>query len=630
VSVRRRLVAVVGAVALLASIAPGSAVAASVTGIDVELPSGVTVSGRVLDDNGAGVPFAPVGLCAGPFDCFVIDTIADAAGDYVIRGVEEGTYLVAATRPEAPANFLEIAYYAVGGSVLDPEQASEVEVGPDGLTGIDIALATGLVLSGRTIDSNGDPVAGAFVNACGDASCGLSVISDATGAYQVVGLAPNQSYRLSVEAPAGGPFPSGEVGSGMTTGPDEDGATIPVADTDVSGVDITLTRGNSISGHLDGDLGAGVFVEPSGDFNARQANVDQSGDFTVFVWPGTYQLFFGVAGPPEDGQFPYGLYNGQGEVLINQNEAGVQVDASAGDVTSLSAVLPDLPSISGLISGESGAVSTAFVSACSEDAGCAFMGAPGGVYEFVNLPPGDYAILAGSSGRVPSYYATSGSVPDAEDATLVHVDASDVPGIDIVLPDGSSIAGRITGPEGEPVVGAFVLAIPSSGGISQFGPGSAETDSNGDYVITGLVDDTYRIHVTPVLYSGYKDGYWSESGYTDDFDQAGQIVVANAPTIADATPGAGATGVARGANVTFTTSSAVTGVSKATFQVRDGRTNRLVAGKVSYDAATRTATFDPTAPLGRRTTYVVRVLAGITDAAGNPLEPTTWSFTTGT
>jgi hypothetical protein len=415
----------------------------------------------------------------------------------------------------------------------------------------------------------------------------------------------------------------------MVTIPDEDGTTVAVAGVDLAGVDITMTRGNSISGHLDGTAGAAVFVEPFGDLNARQATVDASGDFEVAgVWPGVYRLLFGVAGPPEDGQFPYGLYNGQGEVLADQNASGVEVDASGGDVTGLSAVVPDLPSISGLVSGEGGPLATARVSACSVDVGCAFMTAPGGAYSFVNLPPGDYAIFAGSRGLVPSYYSTSGSTADPADATLVHVDAVAVSGVDIVLPDGSSIAGRITGPEGEPVVGALVLA--SSGGISEFGPGSAETDANGDYVITGLVDDTYHVHVSLPLYTDYKPGYWSESGYTADFEQAGEIVIADAPTIVAQAPAAGATGVSRSSNITFTASAPVTGVSKATFQLRESRTNRLVAGKVSYNATTRTATFDPVAPLGRRTTYIVRILAGITDAAGNPLAPTSWTFTTGT
>jgi hypothetical protein len=42
------------------------------------------------------------------------------------------------------------------------------------------------------------------------------------------------------------------------------------------------------------------------------------------------------------------------------------------------------------------------------------------------------------------------------------------------------------------------------------------------------------------------------------------------------------------------------------------------------------ATFDPTVPLGRWTTYVARLHAGIDDLSGNALAPTSGMFRTGT
>ena len=90
-SVRRRLAALVVAAVLFAALGPAPVLAVSITGVDVELPSGLTVSGRIVDDNGDGVPFALVGLCEGPDGCFVADGIADASGNYEIRGVNPGT-----------------------------------------------------------------------------------------------------------------------------------------------------------------------------------------------------------------------------------------------------------------------------------------------------------------------------------------------------------------------------------------------------------------------------------------------------------------------------------------------------------------------------------------------------------
>jgi hypothetical protein len=51
---------------------------------------------------------------------------------------------------------------------------------------------------------------------------------------------------------------------------------------------------------------------------------------------------------------------------------------------------------------------------------------------------------------------------------------------------------------------------------------------------------------------------------------------------------------------------------------------------VTYDAPSRTATLSDTFGLNPHDVYVVALSAGIVDLAGNPLAPTTWSFTTGT
>jgi Bacterial Ig-like domain len=54
-----------------------------------------------------------------------------------------------------------------------------------------------------------------------------------------------------------------------------------------------------------------------------------------------------------------------------------------------------------------------------------------------------------------------------------------------------------------------------------------------------------------------------------------------------------------------------------------------VSGTVGYDAATRTATFTPSAPLANNSTYTANLGSGIKDLAGNPLAtPVQWSVTT--
>jgi Domain of unknown function (DUF4082)/Bacterial Ig-like domain/Bacterial Ig domain len=112
------------------------------------------------------------------------------------------------------------------------------------------------------------------------------------------------------------------------------------------------------------------------------------------------------------------------------------------------------------------------------------------------------------------------------------------------------------------------------------------------------------------------------------------------PVVAATSPASGATGFNAGSNVTATFSEAMdaTTINASTFDVRSS-TNAIVAGSVTYDSATRTATFDPTATLQYLTTYTatVRGAAGgaeggadVRDLAGNAMAADySWSFTTG-
>jgi hypothetical protein len=103
------------------------------------------------------------------------------------------------------------------------------------------------------------------------------------------------------------------------------------------------------------------------------------------------------------------------------------------------------------------------------------------------------------------------------------------------------------------------------------------------------------------------------------------------PTVTARTPANGATGVSQTGNLTATFSEPVlvggaTGVSTTTFVLRQGTT--VVPAGVTYVAATRVATLNPTANLLADRTYTV-TLSGIRDNAGNTMATTSWSFVTG-
>jgi len=107
------------------------------------------------------------------------------------------------------------------------------------------------------------------------------------------------------------------------------------------------------------------------------------------------------------------------------------------------------------------------------------------------------------------------------------------------------------------------------------------------------------------------------------------------PTVTSTSPANGATGVSRTANVTATFGEAMSAatISSATVELRDP-SNTLVAATVSYSAATRSVTLNPTPTLAAATTYTVTIRGGsvdpqVKDASGNPMAASrVWTFTT--
>lgn len=119
------------------------------------------------------------------------------------------------------------------------------------------------------------------------------------------------------------------------------------------------------------------------------------------------------------------------------------------------------------------------------------------------------------------------------------------------------------------------------------------------------------------------------------------VVDSTKPTVLDPTsPASDATGVARRSNVVATFSEAMNPatITSSTVRLVKAGTTTAVAATVTYDAATKKVTLDPSADLARRTKYTATVTTGAKDSAGNALDQDsaltgkqakTWSFVTG-
>ncbi len=103
------------------------------------------------------------------------------------------------------------------------------------------------------------------------------------------------------------------------------------------------------------------------------------------------------------------------------------------------------------------------------------------------------------------------------------------------------------------------------------------------------------------------------------------------PTVVATSPAAGATGVSPGTavNITFSEALDATTINATNITMRVTSSGAAVPGTVTYNAATRVATFTPAVTLAQTTSYTVTVAAAVRDVAGNPMvAPFTFAFTT--
>ncbi len=102
------------------------------------------------------------------------------------------------------------------------------------------------------------------------------------------------------------------------------------------------------------------------------------------------------------------------------------------------------------------------------------------------------------------------------------------------------------------------------------------------------------------------------------------------PTVTSTTPANGATGAPVDGTVAVAFDEAMdhSTINAVTFLLKDSGDNP-VSGTVTYEDASKTATFTPATPLGYRTTYSATITAGVKDFYGNAMATDyTWSFST--
>ncbi|MBN1499288.1 MAG: clostripain [Spirochaetes bacterium] len=163
--------------------------------------------------------------------------------------------------------------------------------------------------------------------------------------------------------------------------------------------------------------------------------------------------------------------------------------------------------------------------------------------------------------------------------------------------------------------------------------GSTVTYNTGTHIATinPTVDLDYSTIYTVKVYTGAADasGNTIASVFTSTFTT---IADTTPPSVSSHAPLSDATGVAKGTNITITFSERLLSstVTSSNITVVKKSNNAFVAGTVTYDDASKTATFNPTSDLeAGPTTYTVTVGTGIKDLHNNSMiSNVTWDFTT--
>src|SRR5262245_41353681 len=235
-----------------------------------------TITGRVVDANGVGVPGVDIDV-----------KNLGSGGDPLITN--DGTNLSGFFTTTLPAGVYEVFFKPPPppvSSLLTNSVTNVVVVGTKDM-GV-ITLATGVVMSGRVIDSSGIPVANLSVDVTDVATGDLLVIkSGNTSAFGNFAVAvPTRAITLDLD-------PFGIIG--RTLAPQRFSMT-PALDTNLG--DITLVNGFILSGTFRNSLGAGV---PNVDVDVFDSitgvkvftphdGSNSLGQVSMVLAPGTYDV----------------------------------------------------------------------------------------------------------------------------------------------------------------------------------------------------------------------------------------------------------------------------------------------------------------------------------------------------
>lgn len=508
------------------------------------LATGRAITGRVTDGAGAGIGGAGAQLFVGGDDAssraWVTGSRTDAAGYYTTI-VPDGTYRLQFTAPRG-SRYLD-EWHDGGSGATYLEDATDVTV--SGPHTFNATLATGQRISGRITDGvNG--IAGASASAFeggADAVCCewmASAGTDSDGAFSLV--VPSGVYRVMFQGPSGSSY-TAQWWTGAAGGATFFGSAIDINVTaaDDSDTNAALGTGIRISGHVRfgstpiARVGVAAFEGGPGasccDW-VGGVGTGTDGSYDLVLPAGTYRIYY-VA--PPSSSLVSTWWGDEGTEFDLADDVTLSTPISGRDVALGGGVV-----LSGRVSSATSGIAGAFVSAFRGGSGavcCAWVaGAPTdgvGDYELALLP-GTYRLQFGPPPGTSLIPRWSGGAAVFDSASDVAVSVSAAPTVNMTLPAGYLISGRvIDGTNGIPFVGVGIFQGGSSATCCKW-LGGGSTDASGAYSIA-VEAGTYRVQFSPQRGASFMGEWHNGSTGAARFDLATDVVVSANAALGDAT-----------------------------------------------------------------------------------------------
>ncbi len=488
----------------------------SVAGINFTLNQGDSISGKVYDDHGNPLVNADVwadywdgGRAGGTRT----DVRTDVNGDYIIQGLANGQYRVAARAPGRVQKFYQ--------NTLEWDQATPVIVNTGQDTAdINIALEPGATISGVVYDDQGHPLS--YISVGGhriDGPGGAGATTRADGTYTLKGL-PFGKYEIV--APESDRWGSNDGNWAQSY---NDLVAVSVSSPNATGINLSLVQGGSITGRVYDDLGsplanADVWADywDGGRAGETRTRTDENGNYTIKgLAEGQYRV---------TAQAPGRVQKRYLNTFIRSEMTPVVV-TTGHNTADINFALEPGGTISGVVYDDKGhPLADISVSAWwwhGPDSSIDTITGTDGSFTLEGLPFKEYEILAPSAVR---FGANDGNWAQKfyNDRVAVSENSPNATGINLTLEIGGTISGVVYDNLGHPLADISVSVRRVDG------PGASGTTSraDGSYTLEGLSFGQYKVSAPSGGRWGDNDGNWAQEFYNEQTqdNQADIVTVA--------------------------------------------------------------------------------------------------------